>query len=129
MIKGNIYDEKADVFSFGVVLYELFSGNLPNDGFLPLKYAEMVANGYRPKITMICDPWQSLISCCWDQKPEKRPSFTQVFELINKIEPYLDKVDCKEEESSQSGSVSGVITEIELPENFEEEFGTDGYQK
>ena len=50
MIKGKAYDEKADVFSFGVCLYEMFSGKLPHYGFFPIKYAEMVASGYRPNI-------------------------------------------------------------------------------
>jgi len=44
------YNEKIDVFSFGICLFELWTGKEPNRGFKdPKDYAEMVAkHQYRP---------------------------------------------------------------------------------
>jgi serine/threonine protein kinase len=34
VFKGEKYSEKADVFSFSIVLYELFTGKEPHEGYI-----------------------------------------------------------------------------------------------
>ena len=112
VFKGEKYSEKADVFSFGMILYELFTGREPQEGMDILKYANEVAHsGFRPPFpgesraaqvavaknsgasdssnrppfnTLVIHPeWKQLIQDCWDQNPEKRPSFAQILTRIN----------------------------------------------
>ncbi|XP_034413550.1 leucine-rich repeat serine/threonine-protein kinase 1 isoform X2 [Cyclopterus lumpus] len=74
---GIVYDEKVDMFSYGMVLYELLSGRRPVLGHHQLQIAKKLSKGIRPvlgsseEVQFYC--LQSLLTECWDTKPEKRP--------------------------------------------------------
>ncbi|KAJ4838437.1 hypothetical protein Tsubulata_021120 [Turnera subulata] len=77
---SNRVSEKVDVFSFGVAMWEIQTGEEP--------YADMhcgaiiggiVSNTLRPPIPANCDPeWRKLMEECWSFDPESRPSFTEI---------------------------------------------------
>uniref|UniRef100_A0A4W6D0K8 non-specific serine/threonine protein kinase n=1 Tax=Lates calcarifer TaxID=8187 RepID=A0A4W6D0K8_LATCA len=74
---GIVYDEKVDMFSYGMVLYELLSGRRPALGQHQLQIAKKLSKGIRPvlgspeEVQFHC--LHSLLTECWDTKPEKRP--------------------------------------------------------
>uniref|UniRef100_A0A667WS42 non-specific serine/threonine protein kinase n=1 Tax=Myripristis murdjan TaxID=586833 RepID=A0A667WS42_9TELE len=74
---GIVYDEKVDMFSYGMVLYELLSGRRPALGHHQLQIAKKLSKGIRPplgspeEVQFYC--LHSLLTACWDTKPEKRP--------------------------------------------------------
>ncbi|XP_058851313.1 leucine-rich repeat serine/threonine-protein kinase 1-like isoform X3 [Acipenser ruthenus] len=74
---GIVYDEKVDMFSYGMVLYELLSGRRPVLGQHQLQIVKKLSKGIRPvlglpeEVQFHC--LQSLMLQCWDTKPEKRP--------------------------------------------------------
>uniref|UniRef100_A0AAR2LAM3 non-specific serine/threonine protein kinase n=1 Tax=Pygocentrus nattereri TaxID=42514 RepID=A0AAR2LAM3_PYGNA len=74
---GIVYDEKVDMFSYGMVLYELLSGRRPALGHHQLQIAKKLSKGVRPvlgnpeEVQFHC--LQVLMQECWDTKPEKRP--------------------------------------------------------
>ncbi|XP_047187431.1 leucine-rich repeat serine/threonine-protein kinase 1 isoform X5 [Scophthalmus maximus] len=74
---GIVYDEKVDMFSYGMVLYELLSGRRPALGQHQLQIAKKLSKGTRPvlgsheEVQFHC--LHSLLTECWDTKPEKRP--------------------------------------------------------
>jgi hypothetical protein len=79
------YAEPADVFSFGVILWELLSRECPYDGMDPIPCALAVLNKHeRPSIPLWCPPaFATLIRKCWDQDPTVRPTFMQVLSALD----------------------------------------------
>ncbi|KAM8889549.1 leucine-rich repeat serine/threonine-protein kinase 1 isoform 3-T3 [Synchiropus picturatus] len=78
---GIVYDEKVDMFSYGMVLYELLTGCRPVLGHHHLQIAKKLSKGIRPPLgspeeVQFCS-LQTLLTECWDTKPEKRPVAAQ----------------------------------------------------
>lgn len=92
MLNEEDYDEKTDVYSFGIVLFYIFFGNLPNytmkDKMIgkPIRLPKPSA-----KISIFC---LDLISKCTENDPSDRPSFNQILKIIRKNDYCLaDDID------------------------------------
>ena len=81
--------KEADIFSYGMIVYSVISGKLPWNK-LPIDAKEKIKNGERPPLTdNIPECWQHLISQCWDNDPNKRPSFESIVLRFIKNEFFL----------------------------------------
>ncbi|KAL6206128.1 hypothetical protein ACLB2K_023377 [Fragaria x ananassa] len=72
--------EKVDIFSFGIVLWEILTGEEP---YANMHYGAIIGgivnNTLRPTIPSYCDPeWRTLMEQCWAPNPAARPSFTEI---------------------------------------------------
>ncbi|CEG36344.1 tkl protein kinase [Plasmopara halstedii] len=78
------YTEKADVFSFGVVIWEIFTGQCPYDGMTQIQVALGVLNhDLRPPIPRSCPRFfAKLIRSCWMREPTLRPSFSELISFL-----------------------------------------------
>ena len=84
VIKSQKYTEKADVFSFAIILWEIASREPPyrNVGGAQVSL-DVVNNDLRPQIPKSTpEPFVKLMKKCWDRLPDKRPSFKEIIREI-----------------------------------------------
>ncbi|KAL1532762.1 CBL-interacting serine/threonine-protein kinase 20-like [Salvia divinorum] len=89
--KGN-YSEKADVYSFGMLCFELLTGKVPfEDGHL--QGEQMLRNiraGERPLFSYPSPKYlANLTKKCWQTNPSLRPSFSSICRILRYIKKIL----------------------------------------
>ncbi|XP_312218.6 mitogen-activated protein kinase kinase kinase isoform X4 [Anopheles gambiae] len=80
VIKSGTYSKASDVWSYGVLLWELLTGETPYKGFDSLSVAYGVAvNTLALPIPKTCpESWGKLMKSCWEIDPHRRPSFKDI---------------------------------------------------
>jgi serine/threonine protein kinase len=85
--EGLPYNHKADVYSFGIILWEMNAGKRPFNGLdRDTFYEQIVHGGGRPHLSK---KWPSelnkLIADCWNVDVDSRPTFGQIVDRIDDL--------------------------------------------
>lgn len=93
VIQGQQYSEKADVYSFGIILWEIASRKPPFKDLNGLQVSqEVVKNNLRPALSQrFPDPFAKLMQRCWDKDPESRPSFEKIIIELESFLKFIEK--------------------------------------
>ncbi|RHZ77562.1 hypothetical protein Glove_176g62 [Diversispora epigaea] len=108
VLSGEVYTKAADVYSYGIVAYEIVTGfppypDIPHDKNLAMS----ICNGLRPKIPFHTPKLITrMIMRCWDARVTYRPTFE---ELYSDYYNYFDKG--KNEDSE-------IVIQIKKAEEF-----------
>ncbi|XP_052182961.1 serine/threonine/tyrosine-protein kinase HT1-like [Diospyros lotus] len=91
MVKRKSYDRKVDVYSFGLILWEMVAGTIPYEDMTPIQAAFAVVNkNLRPAMPGDCPAAMgALIEQCWSLHPEKRPEFWQIVNVLEQFKSSL----------------------------------------
>lgn len=93
VISETKYDQSADVYSFGILCYEVIFLREAFAGTNPFRLGMEILNGRRPVITEMMlrdDPvliqLSILMKQCWDADPQSRPTFKTILETLHLIQ-------------------------------------------
>lgn len=81
------YTEKADVYSFGILLWQMARDRAPFKGLDKDQFmSKVVAMNERPKLDKTWPVgFSTLLTSCWDRDPLRRPSFNVINEELSRL--------------------------------------------
>ena len=95
LLSGNKYDYKSDIWSFGVILFELITKSHPYNTHSKADLLNMPTNGYYINFDLISDnEIKQLLISIFNSNPANRCDWAQIIEYNNN---YANNVSCKED--------------------------------
>jgi len=89
VVAGTDYDEKVDVYSFGMIMFEVICREVPFEEEDPATVVSMVGMGQRPDPEAIppdCPAaLRTLMEECWAHDPKSRPAFDAVLPRVKGV--------------------------------------------
>lgn len=146
VFEGSTYTEKCDVFSWGIILWEVLSRRKPfEEGGSAYRIMWAVHTGQRPNLIEGCpEPIEQLMTQCWHKIPAQRPSMAKVTEImsalceffpgadtpINYDDCEVDDSECSEDECGSRDSLDtdtehDILSQVHIPTQYPDHSTSD----
>ncbi|PKK65049.1 kinase-like protein, partial [Rhizophagus irregularis] len=88
VLRGKRYTQNADIYAFGIIINEVFTGERPfHDVIDDNLMLDICKNGLRPKIGKNTPKsLVHLLNKCWDATPSNRPTVDEIIQKLNHFE-------------------------------------------
>jgi len=95
IIRGEVCSEKVDIWSFGIVFWEILTRQSPFQGLDPMALIFQIGSQHlHPPIPSGCPKvFSSIMAQCWASVPRDRPSFAQILQLLRTAQQQLSNRD------------------------------------
>ena len=87
LLENKPFSKSVDTYAFGVLMWEMFTGEIPFYMIDIRDITERVISGQRPRMPSYGIPAKlvTLINKCWHQNPTERPDFTSIVDLLLEV--------------------------------------------
>lgn len=88
VLRGENYTPKSDVFSYGMVMYELVARQIPfYENHWDSQVEDAIMKGSRPTVPEgVLPAYSSVMIACWAEDAMSRPTFTEIEFKLRKLE-------------------------------------------
>ncbi len=96
VFEGNTYTEKCDIFSWGIILWEVLTRRLPFDEIRgnDLRVLWAIHSGKRPPPILDCpELLESLMNQCWKKDASVRPTMGEIVDTMSFMQSFFPPAD------------------------------------
>ncbi|GIL56613.1 hypothetical protein Vafri_11948 [Volvox africanus] len=91
LVLNGTVSRAVDVYSFGVLLWQMYTGSRPWSGLTHSQIIMLIGSGEARLLFPHNTPssYEALMRACTDRDPEKRPTFTEVLKVLEEMSETL----------------------------------------
>lgn len=132
------YNEKVDIYAFGLILFEMISGQ---DFFGEIAFMSdienLIVSGKRPNINLVDDPfgvqdeYVELLKTCWDPSPSERPEFHELVPMLIELLRKTGVEVADDEKTARTVAAETPVEPVEpvnTPQNADVRHSMEGKQ-
>ena len=101
ILENKPYDSKSDIWSLGVLLYEMMTFKMPfNANSLPMLSVKILRGNYTPPPAVYTKDLREIVTKCLLVDPKKRPTIQEILRMPiiqNRIKNFLDEIQYNKE--------------------------------
>ncbi|GES83246.1 kinase-like domain-containing protein [Rhizophagus clarus] len=102
VLRNKAYTKKADIYSFGMIMYFTATGRHPFDNRAHNEFLVLdICDGIRPEINEKETPkcYIDLMKKCWDSNPDNRPSAIEIYDKVKSFQDFYNSYKKSEPEA------------------------------